>query len=149
MQKAGIGGSQLADCGSLKATQSKAAWQHDASLSCWWLATCGSLENLPNQGPHLPALGSVDWHAFASRHDGACQVDRRQLHHVILRRFRERGVGMVWEIDMIRAGLKNGGGRGLTRGDDAVIFGPNAGGGGDDDNETMMAAQQADTSGYM
>ena len=70
------------------------------------------------------------------------------VREAILRRFRESGVGMVWEIDMIRAGGKNGGGRGLTRGDDAVIFGPNAGG-GDDDNETMMAAQQADTAGYM
>jgi hypothetical protein len=64
------------------------------------------------------------------------------VREAVLRRFREKRIGLVWEIDMIRAG-GSWGGRGNARGDDAVLYGAMlAGAAGSDVEETMMAAAQ-------
>ena len=69
------------------------------------------------------------------------------VREAVLKRFREHGVALVWEIDMLTGGGKLGNGRGLMRGDDAVMYGPNASvAGGGDDDELIAAAAAADAS---
>ena len=84
------------------------------------------------------------WVDVASGMGGSAAATVREA---VLKRFREHGVALVWEIDMLTGGGKSGNGRGLMRGDDAVMYGPNAGvvGGGDDD-ELIAAAAAADAS---